>query len=75
MAFHRVRADSNDYPIKGFYGFMYVTETTRFNRSPFGEILEVKIKNNILEPRPIGEPKCCAVIKRAAEIGSVGANC
>jgi hypothetical protein len=70
MAVHRVRADSNDHPVEGNYGFMYITEATRFNRSPFGEILQVKIKNNILEPRPVRQAECGAIIERAAEIGS-----
>ena len=69
MAFHRVRADSDNHPIEGLYGFMHVTEATRFDCSPFGEIPQVEVKNDVLEPSPFRESESGAVIQRPREVG------
>jgi hypothetical protein len=52
---HRIGADPDDSAIHGLYGFMYITEATRFDRSPFGEVLEVKVENHVLEASPLGQ--------------------
>ena len=40
MAIHGVWADPDDCPVQGHDGFMYITEATRFNGSPLGEIFD-----------------------------------
>lgn len=74
MAIHGVWADPDDHPVQRHDGFMYITEATRFNGSPLGEILEVKVENYVLEADPVRQVERRPIIKVAGEIGCDRAN-
>ena len=74
MAIHGVWADPDDCPVQGHDGFMYITEATRFNGSPLGEIFEVKVENYVLEAGPVRQIERRPIIKVAGEIRCDCAN-
>ena len=53
---------------------MYITEATRLDGSPFGEVLEVEIEDDMLQAAPVRQRESRAIIKAAAEIRCHGSN-